>query len=64
MSKYSFTRKQKKEILAVHSANIERVISTLKTDQRVKKIKCDNLVAFDENQNPIFGYKVVVTYTE
>lgn len=61
---FNFKRKELKTVMAVHSANIETVISSLRENKDVKKIKCDSLVTFDERNNPIFGYKVTVVYSE
>jgi len=61
---YSFKRKELKTIMAVHSANIDNVVCSLKANKDVKKIKVESLTAFDDNKNPIFGYKVTVTYSE
>ena len=63
MTKYNFKRKTMTEIMAVHNHDIERVIKELKSNDKVKKVKVESRVAFDDHKNPIFGYKVVVKYT-
>ena len=64
MKNFNFKRKDFKTVLAVQAANIESVINSLKENDKVRSIKCDSVVTFDENGNPKFGYNVTVVYNE